>query len=135
MAVPKGRLSQTGDSSVKNTAMPKLTGTAISKAISEVISVPYTITSPPNSSLTGSQVVLVKKTSPYLAIAGQAPIVNEVRMATNMPSVNSAAPLASMPKMRSAMGPKQAALIDWFITRPRKITGFQKWISRMDSFE
>lgn len=40
MAVPSGRFSQAGDSSVRNSAMPKLTGTAISKAMNEVASVP-----------------------------------------------------------------------------------------------
>ena len=40
MAMPSGRLSQGGDSSVRNRAMPKLTGTAITSAINEVISVP-----------------------------------------------------------------------------------------------
>ena len=40
MAMPSGRFSQPGDSSVRNSAMPKLTGTAISSAMNEVISVP-----------------------------------------------------------------------------------------------
>jgi len=40
MAVPSGRLSQLGDNSVRNSAMPKLTGTAITSAMSEVASVP-----------------------------------------------------------------------------------------------
>jgi len=40
MAVPSGRLSQAGESSVRKSAMPKLTGTAISKAIADVASVP-----------------------------------------------------------------------------------------------
>jgi len=40
MAVPSGRRSQPGDSSVRNSAMPKLTGTAIISAISEVTRVP-----------------------------------------------------------------------------------------------
>jgi hypothetical protein len=40
MAVPSGRLSQPGDISVRNSAMPKLTGTAISSAMADVISVP-----------------------------------------------------------------------------------------------
>ena len=40
MAVPKGRLSQAGESSVKKSAIPKLTGTAISKAMAEVDRVP-----------------------------------------------------------------------------------------------
>ena len=39
MAVPSGRLSQAGDSSVRNSAMPKLTGTAMTSAISEVATV------------------------------------------------------------------------------------------------
>ena len=39
-ATPSGRRNQLGDSSVKNSAMPKLTGTAITKAMIEVISVP-----------------------------------------------------------------------------------------------
>ena len=40
IAVPSGRFSHFGDSSVRNSAMPKLTGTAISSAISDVASVP-----------------------------------------------------------------------------------------------
>ena len=40
MATPTGRFSHAGDSSVRKMAMPKLTGTAISIAISEVTSVP-----------------------------------------------------------------------------------------------
>ena len=40
MAVPSGRFNQAGDSSVRNSAMPKLTGTAISSAMIDVASVP-----------------------------------------------------------------------------------------------
>lgn len=40
MAIPNGRLSQLGESSVRKIAMPKLTGTAITSAISELASVP-----------------------------------------------------------------------------------------------
>ena len=40
MAIPSGRFSQPGASSVRNRAIPKLTGTAISSAINEVTSVP-----------------------------------------------------------------------------------------------
>jgi hypothetical protein len=40
MAVPNGRLSQLGESSVRKSAMPKLTGTAITSAMNEVASVP-----------------------------------------------------------------------------------------------
>jgi hypothetical protein len=40
MAVPSGRRSQVGQVSVRNRAMPKLTGTAISSAMTEVTTVP-----------------------------------------------------------------------------------------------
>ena len=40
IAVPSGRLSQSGESSVRKSAMPKLTGTATTRAMNEVISVP-----------------------------------------------------------------------------------------------
>ena len=40
IAVLKGCLSQRGDISVRNRAMPKLTGTAISNAMADVASVP-----------------------------------------------------------------------------------------------
>jgi hypothetical protein len=40
MATPSGRRSQPGASSVRNSAMPKLTGTAITSAMNEVTRVP-----------------------------------------------------------------------------------------------
>jgi hypothetical protein len=40
IAVPRGRRSQPGDSSVRNSAMPKLTGTAMISAMTEVTIVP-----------------------------------------------------------------------------------------------
>ena len=40
MAVPSGRRSQTGQLSVRKTAMPKLTGTPTNNAINDVLSVP-----------------------------------------------------------------------------------------------
>ena len=40
MAVPSGRRNHTGDNSVRNSAMPKLTGTAMISAISDVTIVP-----------------------------------------------------------------------------------------------
>lgn len=40
MAMPSGRFNQFGASSVRNSAMPKLTGTAMISAISEVTTVP-----------------------------------------------------------------------------------------------
>ncbi len=55
IATPTGRLSHTGASSVRKTAMPKLIGTANSIAMSDVTSVPYTGASAPNLSVTGFQ--------------------------------------------------------------------------------
>jgi len=40
MAVPSGRFNQRGDNSVRKSAIPKLTGTAMSNAMSDVINVP-----------------------------------------------------------------------------------------------
>lgn len=40
MAIPSGRFNQFGASSVRNNAMPKLTGLAIISAMSEVTTVP-----------------------------------------------------------------------------------------------
>ncbi len=40
MAVPSGRRSHGGESSVRNIAMPKLTGIAIASAMADVTSVP-----------------------------------------------------------------------------------------------
>ncbi|MNR48905.1 hypothetical protein D3C85_1682050 [compost metagenome] len=47
IAVPKGRRSQVGDSSVRKTAMPKDTGTAMISAIAEVSRVPMIGTTAP----------------------------------------------------------------------------------------
>ena len=47
-AVPKGLLSFAGQVSVKNTATPKLKGTAINKAMRAVTTVPNTAMRPPN---------------------------------------------------------------------------------------
>ncbi len=46
-AVPSGRRSQAGQISVRNSAMPKLTGKAISSAMNEVTSVPAMAISAP----------------------------------------------------------------------------------------
>jgi hypothetical protein len=66
------------------------------------------MTSPPNSSFTGSHTVLVRKEKPYLSIAGQALIVKEVSMAKSRSRVHTAAALATQPKIRSARGPDRA---------------------------
>ena len=66
------------------------------------------MTKPPNSSLTGSQVVLVKKLKPYFCIAGQALMVSDAKIPINRHSVSKAAPLATQPKTTSAHGPERA---------------------------
>nr|WP_308419591.1 hypothetical protein [Chitinimonas koreensis] len=54
IAMPSGRRSQIGDSSVRNSAMPKLIGTPISRAMKEVINVPWIGRQAPKFSPTGS---------------------------------------------------------------------------------
>ncbi len=54
-ATPTGRLSQAGAIWVRKIAIPKLSGTAITIAITEVTSVPYTGARAPNLSVTGFQ--------------------------------------------------------------------------------
>jgi hypothetical protein len=51
MAVPKGRRKGMGQVSVKNTAMPKLNGKAITIAIAAVTTVPKMAIKPPNLEL------------------------------------------------------------------------------------
>ena len=50
--------------------------------------------------------VLVRKPKPYLLMAGQALMVSDARIASKMAKVKTAAPLASQPKARSAIGPE-----------------------------
>ena len=53
MAMLRGRFIQRGDNSVMNRAIPKLTGTPITMAMSEVTRVPYIGAAAPNTSVTG----------------------------------------------------------------------------------
>ena len=78
-----GRRSHSGDSSVRNTAMPKLTGMPISSAMNEVTSVPKIGTSAPNFSVTGFHSELTRKPGPNALIAGQLPISSEIRIPTS----------------------------------------------------
>ena len=73
MAVPSGRLSHGGESSVRNSAMPKLMGMPISNAIADVAIVPTIGTSAPNCSVTGFHSALVRNPKPNLRIAGRLP--------------------------------------------------------------
>ncbi|MNI64392.1 hypothetical protein D3C73_1198340 [compost metagenome] len=79
-AVPKGRFSQAGQISVRNKAIPKLIGNAISKAMKEVISVPTMAIAAPYLSLTGSHSTLVTNGRPNSFKAGHAPIIRDAMM-------------------------------------------------------
>jgi hypothetical protein len=72
--VPIGRRSQAGQISVRNSAMPKLIGKAISSAMKEVARVPTMAISAPYLSLTGSHSTVVMKAGPNSLKAGQAPM-------------------------------------------------------------
>ena len=72
MAVPIERRNQTGHNSVKNSAIPKLKGTAIKSAISEVTNVPKMAIAAPYTSLTGSHSTIVMKRQPNSRNTGMA---------------------------------------------------------------
>ena len=71
MAVPRGLLSLAGHISVRNIAMPKLTGTAIMRAIADVTRVPTIGTSPPNTLVTGFHVEVPMNPKPNFLYCGQ----------------------------------------------------------------
>src|SRR6202163_1011942 len=81
IAVPSGRRSHTGESSVRKIEMPKLTGIAMASAMKEVTSVPKIGTSAPNSSLTGSHSALHRNSKPNLRIDGMLPMRSDTRIA------------------------------------------------------
>ncbi|CQR28372.1 hypothetical protein THICB6_130152 [Thiomonas arsenitoxydans] len=72
---------QFGDSSEINSAIPKLTGTAITMAIAELTSVPTINTSAPYSLVTGSQVEVTRNFQPKVWMACQPSIMREIMMA------------------------------------------------------
>ena len=82
IAVPSGRRSHGGDSSVRNSAMPKLTGIPMSRAMREVTSVPTMGTSAPNFSVTGFQSELVRNPRPKAFSAGMLPTTSETMAVT-----------------------------------------------------
>ena len=102
-AVPIGRRSQTGQISVRNRAMPKLTGKAISKAMTEVTRVPVMAISAPYLSLTGSHSMLVMKPGPNSRKAGMAPMISETIMPTSTSSTDAANSIVTLWKMKSWM--------------------------------
>src|SRR6185369_10712049 len=81
IAVPSGRRSHTGESSVRNMAMPKLTGIAMTSAMAEVAMVPAIGTSAPKSSFTGSQLALHRKPRPNFFSDRVLPMKSETTMA------------------------------------------------------
>ena len=92
MAVPKGRRNQTGQVSVRNTAMPNASGTAISMAKPALASVPTIAMAAPNSLLMMSHSTYQRKRRPNFWKVGQALIKSETMMpasATNTSSENS----------------------------------------------
>src|SRR5580698_2314979 len=91
MAMPTGRFIHTGASSVRKMAMPKLTGIAITSAITEVITVPYTAASAPYWSVTGFHTSRVRKCSLKCASAGQAPCASDTATPPRSVSTRSAA--------------------------------------------
>ena len=90
MAVPIGRRSHSGDSSVRNTAMPKLTGIPINRAMKEVATVPKIGTSAPNFSVTGFHSALVRNPGPKALIAGQLPMSSVIRIPSSNASTRKA---------------------------------------------
>ena len=73
MAVPRGRLSQAGESSVRNSAMPKLTGTPMRSAMADVTSVPTIGTSAPKRSVTVFHSELTRNPKPNARMDGRLP--------------------------------------------------------------
>ena len=102
-AVPSGRRSQTGQISVRNSAMPKLTGNAISKAMKEVARVPTMAISAPYLSLTGSHSTVVMKAAPNSLKAGTAPMTSDTMMPTRTSSTEAANSRVILWKMKSWM--------------------------------
>ena len=73
IAVPMGRRSHSGDSSVRKTAMPKLTGMPISRAMNDVARVPKDGHQRAEFFGDGIPFALVRKPGPKALIAGQLP--------------------------------------------------------------
>src|SRR5258706_1490986 len=90
IAVPSGRRSHTGESSVKKIAMPKLTGIAIASAMADVTRVPTIGTRAPNSSWTGSQLLFQRKEARIFRRESELPASSESRIAPSRLKTKSA---------------------------------------------
>src|SRR5690606_15819217 len=83
MAVPRGRRNQTGASSVRYSAMPNETGMAMTRAMTDVSSVPTMGTSAPYSLRTGSQLLVHRNDRPYSEMDSRLPQMRDTMMAPN----------------------------------------------------
>src|ERR1043166_8008587 len=92
MAMPIGRRSHGGYSSVRKKAISSPTGTAISMAINEMSTVPYIGASAPNFSVTGFHASLMRKLNPNVLSASHEPSTSETMMPPRMMSTAMAAP-------------------------------------------
>src|SRR5690554_1887510 len=101
MAVPSGRRSQTGDSSVRNMAMPNDTGTAMSSAMAEVSKVPTMGTRAPYTFWTGSQLLVQRKASPCAAMDSRLPYNRDAMMAPSRMNTRNANVRVKFLKMTS----------------------------------
>ena len=101
IAVPSGRLSQGGESSVRNNAMSKLTGTPTKSAMDEVTSVPTIGTRAPNFSVTGFHSELTRNPKPNFSIAGRLPYTSDTMMASRIAKTRNAKHRVSARKNRS----------------------------------
>ncbi len=101
IAVPMGPRSHGGESSVRNIAIPKLTGMPISSAMNEVTRVPKIGTSAPNFSVTGFHSWLTRNPGPKALIAGQLPISSEIRIPTSNARTNEANARVTLRNARS----------------------------------
>src|SRR5574343_453679 len=118
MAIPRGRRSQVGDSSVRKRAMPKLIGKAMTRAMIEVTIVPYMGITAPKRSAGGFHSELVRKLNPNSLIDGKALQVSDRTIPTSSASVMAAKDRVRLRKMAS---PSRARLWDSFMSVIRKI--------------
>ncbi|MCY1379480.1 hypothetical protein D9M69_672040 [compost metagenome] len=91
-AVPSGRRSHTGHVSVRKSAMPKASGTAISMAMVALAMVPTMAMAAPNSSLMMSHSTRQMKFRPNFWNAGQALTNSETMMPSRAISTSSEKP-------------------------------------------
>ena len=102
-AVPRGRRSQAGQISVRNSAIPKLTGKAISSAMIDVTRVPMMGIRAPYWSLTGSHSAETMKCRPKVRKAGIDSMISEMMMPTSTTSTDMANSIVTLWNRKSWM--------------------------------